>query len=220
MTSAFSGQNSVSLWPASFCTPRPNSCCSRCFLTSYFCIPVPYTEKDIFFGVLVLEGLVGLYRTIQLQLLQHSWSGHRLGLLWYWMVCLGNEQRSFCRFWDSIQVMHFGLLWRLWKKVGETTRPFRYDLNQISYDYTMDVRNRFKGLDLIDSAWWTMDGGSWHFTGDRDQDHPQEKEMQKSIVTVSGGLTNSCEKKRGKKRRRKGKIYPFECRVPKNSKER
>ena len=36
------------------------------------------------------------------------------------------------------------------KKVGKTTRPFRYDLNQIPYDYTVKVRNRFKGLDLID----------------------------------------------------------------------
>ena len=36
------------------------------------------------------------------------------------------------------------------KKVGKTTRPFRYDLNQITYDYTMEVRNRFKGLDLIE----------------------------------------------------------------------
>ena len=36
------------------------------------------------------------------------------------------------------------------KKVGETTAPFRYDLNQIPYDYTVEVRNRFKGLDLID----------------------------------------------------------------------
>ena len=36
------------------------------------------------------------------------------------------------------------------KKVGKTTRPFRYDLNQIAYDYTVEVRNRFKGLDLID----------------------------------------------------------------------
>ena len=35
------------------------------------------------------------------------------------------------------------------KKVGKTTRPFRYDLNQISYDYTVEVRNRLKGLDLI-----------------------------------------------------------------------
>ena len=36
------------------------------------------------------------------------------------------------------------------KKVGKTTRPFTYDLNQIPYDYTMEVRNRFKGLDLIE----------------------------------------------------------------------
>ena len=36
------------------------------------------------------------------------------------------------------------------KKVGKTTRPFRYDLNQIPYDYTVEVRNRFNGLDLID----------------------------------------------------------------------
>ena len=36
------------------------------------------------------------------------------------------------------------------KKVGKTTRPFRYDLNQTPCDYTMEVRNRFKGLDLID----------------------------------------------------------------------
>ena len=36
------------------------------------------------------------------------------------------------------------------KKLGKTTRPFRYDLNQIPYDYTVEVKNRFKGLDLID----------------------------------------------------------------------
>ena len=72
----------------------------------------------------------------------------------------------------------------------------------------MEVRNRFKGLDLI------------HYTGDRDQDHPHEKEMQKSKMAVWGGLTNSCEKKRYERQMRKGKIYPFECRVPKNSKER
>ena len=38
------------------------------------------------------------------------------------------------------------------KKVGKTARPFRYDLNQIPYDYTVKVRNRFKSLDLIDSV--------------------------------------------------------------------
>ena len=59
--------------------------------------------------MLVPEGLVGPHRTIQLQLLQHYWSGHRLGLLWCWIVCLENEQRSFCCFWDCTQVLHFGL---------------------------------------------------------------------------------------------------------------
>ena len=56
-----------------------------------------------------------------------------------------------------------------------------------------------------------MDGGSWQCIGDRDQDHPQEKEMQKGKMAVWGGLTNSCEKKRNERQRRKGKIYPFEC---------
>ena len=64
-----------------------------------------------------------------------------------------------------------------------------------------------------------MDGGLWHCTGDKDQDHPRGKEMQKSKVAVWGGLTNSCEKKRSEKQRRKGKICPFECRVSKREKK-
>ena len=54
--------------------------------------------KILIFLVLVLEGLVGLHRTVQLQLLQPYWLGHRLGLPWYSMVCLENEQRSFIVF--------------------------------------------------------------------------------------------------------------------------
>ena len=58
----------------------------------------------------------------------------------------------------------------------------------------------------------------------RDQDHPQDKKkkkkMQKGKMAVWGGLTNSCEKKRSEKQRRRGKIHASECRVPKNSKER
>ena len=45
-----------------------------------------------------------------------------------------------------------------------------------------------------------------------------KKEIRKGKMAVEGSLTNSCEKKRSKKKRRKGKIYPFECRVPNNSK--
>ena len=67
------------------------------------------------------------------------------------------------------------------KKVGKTIRPFIYDLNQTPYDYTVEVRNRFKGLDLIhrlpDELWMEVHG-------DRNQDHPQEKEMQKSKMAV------------------------------------
>ena len=50
------------------------------------------------------------------------------------------------------------------------TRPFKYDRNQVPYDYTVEVRNRFKGLDLIDRV---RDGDLWHCTEDRNQDHPQ-----------------------------------------------
>ena len=58
-----------------------------------------------------------------------------------------------------------------------------------------------------------MGRGSWHCTGGRDQDHSQEKEMQKGKMVVWRGLLNSWEKKRSKRQRRKGKIYPFEYRV-------
>ena len=69
------------------------------------------------------------------------------------------------------------------KKVGKTTRPFRYDLKHIPYDYTVEVTNRFKGLDLIEcmenygQRFMTLYWGS-------DQDHTQEKEMQKGKVVV------------------------------------
>ena len=64
------------------------------------------------------------------------------------------------------------------KKVGKITRTFRYDLNQIPYDYTVEMTNRFKGLDLIEC----LKNYAWRFanyTGGSDQEHPQEKEMQK-----------------------------------------
>ena len=63
-----------------------------------------------------------------------------------------------------------------------------------------------------------MDAGSWHCTGDGDQDNPQEKEMQKSKMIFWGDLTNSWEKKGIDRQRRK--IYPTECRIIKNSKEK
>ena len=74
----------------------------------------PLWWKGHHFWVLALKGLIDFHRTIQFLLLHLYWSGHRLGLLGYWMVCLGNEQRLFCCLWDCIQVLHFGLFCWLW----------------------------------------------------------------------------------------------------------
>ena len=67
------------------------------------------------------------------------------------------------------------------KKVGKTARPFRYDLNQIPYDYTVEVKNRFKGLDLID----TVPDELWHEVHDIVQETgiktiPMEKKCKKA----------------------------------------
>ena len=106
------------------------------------------------------------------------------------------------------------------KKVGKTTTPFRYDLNKIPYSYTVEVKNRFKGLDLIDR----VPDELWMEVHDIVQETgiktiPMEKKCKKQ----NGSLRRAykCfEKQRSEKQRRKGKIYPFECRVPKNSKGR
>ena len=77
------------------------------------------------------------------------------------------------------------------KKVEKTTRPFLHDLNQIPYSYTVEVTNRFKGLDLIGrmpGELWMEVHDSDHekrfMTRGSDQDHPQEKEMQKGKMVV------------------------------------
>ena len=69
------------------------------------------------------------------------------------------------------------------KKVGKTARPFRYDLNQTPYDYTVEVRNRFKGLDLIECL---MNYGQRFVTlYKRQGSRPSpRKEMQKSKMAV------------------------------------
>ena len=80
MTSVFSWQNSISLCPASFCTPRPNLPATPGI--DFLLLDSSLLElKGHLFLVLVLEGLIGLHRTIQLHLVQHYWSRHSLGLL-------------------------------------------------------------------------------------------------------------------------------------------
>ena len=93
------------------------------------------------------------------------------------------------------------------RKVGKITRPFRYDLNQIPYDYTVEVRNRFKGLDLIDREPDEL----WMEVHDIVQETgikiiPMEKKCKKAKWLSEEALQIAVKKKRSKKQRRKGKI--------------
>ena len=108
-----------------------------------------------------------------------------------------------------------------WKKGGKTTRPFTYDLNQVPYGYTVEVTNRFKGLNMLDrmpEELWTEICNIIQEVVTKTM--PKRKETQEGKVIVWGGLPNSWEKKGSKRQRGKGKIYPTKCRVPENSKER
>ena len=90
------------------------------------------------------------------------------------------------------------------KKVGKTTRPLRYDLNQIPYDYTVGVRNRFKGLVLIDGVpdeLWTEVRDIVQETGIKTI--PMEKKCKKAKWLSGEALQIAV--KRSKKQRRKGK---------------
>ena len=104
------------------------------------------------------------------------------------------------------------------KKVGKTTRPFRYDLNQIPYDYTVEMRNRFIGLHLIDRM--PEEYGQRFVTLYRRQgSRPSpRKRVQKGKRLSEEALQIAVIRREVKQRKRK--ILPFECRVPKNSKVR
>ena len=84
----------------------------------------------------------------------------------------------------------------------------------------MEVRNKFKVLDLIDRALEEL----WSEIVEMVQEaRIKTIPPKRNAIRQNGclrGLTNSCEKKKSERQRRKGKIYPFGCRVPKNSKER
>ena len=91
------------------------------------------------------------------------------------------------------------------KNVGKITRPFKYGLNQIPYDYTVEVTNRFKGLDLIDR----VPDELWMEVHDIVQETriktiPMEKKCK--AKWLSGEALQIAVQKRSKKQRRKGKI--------------
>ena len=93
------------------------------------------------------------------------------------------------------------------KKTGKTAKPFRYNLNQIPYEYTVEVRNRFKGLDLID----TVPDELWNGVRDTVQETgiktiPMEKKCKKAKWLSGEALQRAVKRREVKKPRRKGKI--------------
>ena len=105
------------------------------------------------------------------------------------------------------------------KKLGKTTRPFRYDLNQIPYDYTVEVTNRFEGLDLIDR----VPDDLWNEVHDIVQEAvikniPRNKKCKKAKCLSEEAIQVAVKRREVKGKREK--TYSSECRVPKNSKER
>ena len=91
VTNVFSPQNAVSLYPAWSSIPRPNvPLTPGVSWLPYFCFPVPYDEKNVFFCVSSRRCCNSLQNR-WIQLLWHQWLRHRLGLLRCWMICLGNK---------------------------------------------------------------------------------------------------------------------------------
>ena len=107
------------------------------------------------------------------------------------------------------------------EKVGTTTRPFSYDLSQIPYNHTGEATNRFKGLDLIDRVPKEICTGVHDIVQKAGIKMIPKKKKCKHTKWLFEKASQIAEKRREvKNQRRKGKIYPFKCRVPYNSKER
>ena len=106
------------------------------------------------------------------------------------------------------------------KKVGKTNRLFRYYLSQMPYGYTVEVTNIFKGLDLIDRVPEELQMEVHDIVQEAEIKTIPKKKKCKKAKWLSKEALQIAVKKTSQNQRRKGKIYPSECRVPKNSKER
>ena len=103
--------------------------------------------------------------------------------------------------------------------MGKTPRPFKYDLNQIPYDYTVEVRNRFPGLDLIETVPEELRAEVHNIIQEAGiKTIPKKKKCKKAKWLSEQALQITM--KRSERQRRNGNIYPFECRILKNRKER
>ena len=93
------------------------------------------------------------------------------------------------------------------KKVGKTSRPFRYDLNEIPYDYTVEVRNRFKGLDVIDRVPDELRMEVRDVVQETGiKTIPMEKKCKKAKWLSGEALQIAVKRREAKKQRSKGKI--------------
>ena len=106
------------------------------------------------------------------------------------------------------------------KKVGKTIRPLRYDLNHTPYYYTVEVVNRFKGLDLIDRVPEELRMKVRDAVQEAVIKTIPKKKKCKKAKWLSDKALQIAEKRRDAKGKGEKERYPFECRVPKNSKER
>ena len=99
------------------------------------------------------------------------------------------------------------------------TMPFKYDLKQIPYDYTTKLTNRFKGLDLIECL---MNCGQSRNVVQEVviKTIPKNNKSKKAKLLSEKTLQIAKKRREVKSKREKESLFPFECRVPKNSKER
>ena len=107
------------------------------------------------------------------------------------------------------------------KKVGKITRPFRYYLNKIPYDYTVEERNRFKGIDLIDRVFdelWTEVRDIVQKTGIKTI--PMEKKCKKAKWLSEEVLQIAVKRREAKSKGEKERYKHLTADVPKNSKKR
>ena len=104
------------------------------------------------------------------------------------------------------------------KKVGKTTRPFSYDLNQINYDYAAEVMNRFKGLDLVDRVSEELWMEICNMVQEAVNKIIPKKNKGEKAKRLSEKALQTVEKKKSETEGRKGKIYPTERRVPESNK--
>ena len=107
------------------------------------------------------------------------------------------------------------------KKEGKTTRTFRYDLKQIPYDYTVEVMNRYRGLDLVDRVLEEL----WIEVCNIVQEAvtkaiPKKKKCKKAKWLSEEALQIAEERREANSKGEREKIYLAECRITENSKER